>query len=214
LTVPVPDWPLPSVVGVAEALLRVGAGGLTVRPNATLAPEYEAVTVTGVEVLTVPAVTVNVAEVEPWGIVTVAGTFASAREELSAIAAPPLSAPEVISTLQVDPAEGVNDVGLQDKALKRGVWRIVTIPPLADVDIPAPAESADELSVSLTDEEVSSVDSAKVRVTAATTAFGIGVVLRPHTRQVAVPVPLLQESDLSAAPGPAAKLAEVKSVVE
>jgi hypothetical protein len=39
LTVPVPDWPLTSVAGVAEALLRAGAGGLTVRPNVALAPE-------------------------------------------------------------------------------------------------------------------------------------------------------------------------------
>ena len=39
LTVPVPDWPLIIVPGLTETLLRAAAGGLTVRPNVTLAPE-------------------------------------------------------------------------------------------------------------------------------------------------------------------------------
>jgi hypothetical protein len=39
LTVPVPDWPLTIVLGLTETLLRAAAGGLTVRPNVTLAPE-------------------------------------------------------------------------------------------------------------------------------------------------------------------------------
>jgi hypothetical protein len=162
----------------------------------------------------VPAVTENVAEVEPCGIVTVAGTFARAGEALSAIVAPPLSAAEVSATVQVDPAGGVSDVGLHDKPLKTGVWRIVTVPPLAEVDIPAPAESAEKPSVSWTDEDVSAVEFAKVKVTEARTLFGIVIELRPHTKHVAVPEPLLQESDLFASADPAAKLADVKSVVE
>jgi hypothetical protein len=162
----------------------------------------------------VPAVAENVAEVEPCGTVTVGGTFAAGEEVLSAISAPPLSAEEVSATVQVDPVEGVSDVGLHDMLLKTGVWRMVTVPPLAEVDIPAPAESAETLLVSWTDEDVSGVDSANVNVSEATTLFGIVVELRPHTKHVAVPAPLLQESDLLAAADPAAKLADLKSVVE
>jgi hypothetical protein len=39
LTVPVPDWPPKIVLGLTKTLLRTAAGGLTVRPNVTLAPE-------------------------------------------------------------------------------------------------------------------------------------------------------------------------------
>jgi len=61
---------------------------------------------------------------------------------------------------------------------------------------------------------VSGVEPAKVRVTEATTLFGIAVELRPHSKHVTAPTPLLQESDLPAAADPAAKVADVKSVVE
>jgi hypothetical protein len=43
LTVPVPDWPLTTVLGLTETLLSVigdaTAGGLTVTPNVLLTPE-------------------------------------------------------------------------------------------------------------------------------------------------------------------------------
>jgi hypothetical protein len=162
----------------------------------------------------VSAVTSNVAEVEPCGIVTLAGTLAAEGDAPSAIVAAPLNAAEVSATVQVDPAGGVSDVGLHDKPLKTGVWRIVTVPPLAEVDIAAPAEFAEKPLVSWTDEDVSGVESAKVKVTEARTLFGIVVELRPHTKHVAVPEPLLQERDLFAAADPAAKLADVKSVGE
>ena len=88
------------------------------------------------------------------------------------------------------------------------------MPPLADVDIAAPVESAETPFVSWTEEELSCVVPANVSVTDATTVFGMVVELTPHTKQVAVPRPLLQESDLFAAPAPGTKLADVKSVVE
>jgi len=69
----------------------------------------------------VPAVTAKVAEVEPCGIVTLAGTVAAAGDALSAIVAPPLSAADVSATTQDDPADGVRDVGLHEKLLKAGV---------------------------------------------------------------------------------------------
>jgi hypothetical protein len=127
---------------------------------------------------------------------------------------PPLGAAEVSATVQVDPAEGVSDVGLHEMPLKTGVWRIVTVLPLTEVGIEAPVEPADTPLVSWTDDEVSCVESAKVSVTEATTLLGMVSELSPQTRQVAVPVPLLQERDLSESADPSAKDADVKSVVE
>lgn len=60
----------------------------------------------------------------------------------------PLNAAEVSATVQVDPADGVSDVGLHEIPLKAGVWRMVTVPPLADVNIPAPVVSAEKPLVS------------------------------------------------------------------
>jgi len=91
---------------------------------------------------------------------------------------------------------------------------MVTVPPLTDVEIEAPVVSADIPLVSWIDEEESGVEPARVKVTDATTLFGIGVEFSPHTTQVAVPEPLLQEMDLLEAPTPGAIVADVKSVVE
>lgn len=90
----------------------------------------------------------------------------------------------------------------------------MTVAPLADVGIAAPVESAEILFESWTAEEVSWVEPAKVSVTEATTLFGIGVESSPQTKHVAVPAPLLQESDLPAPAEPSAKVAAVKSLVE
>ncbi len=67
------------------------------------------------------AITGKVAEVEPCGTVIVAGTVATVGDALSAIAAPPLEAEDERETVQVDPDDGVTDVGLQERLLKTGV---------------------------------------------------------------------------------------------
>jgi ethanolamine utilization microcompartment shell protein EutL len=72
-------------------------------------------------VLTLPAVTENVAEVDPCGTVIEAGTVATVGDALNAIVAPPLNAGEVSATVQVDPAVAVSDVGLHEIPLKEGV---------------------------------------------------------------------------------------------
>jgi hypothetical protein len=167
-----------------------------------------------VEVVTVPAVTGKVVEVEPCGTVTDAGTVAAAEDALNATVAPPLGAADVSVTVQVDPTDGVRVVGLHEMPLKAGVWRIVTVLPIADVGMAAPAESAESPFVSWTDDAVSDVEPANVSVTEATTLFGIVIEFRPQSKHVAVPVPLLQVSDLFAAPTPGEKLAAVKSVGE
>jgi hypothetical protein len=65
VTVPVLDWPLTIVLGLTERLLSAAAGGLTVRPNVAVTPEYEPVSVTEVGVVTDPVATEKVADVEP-----------------------------------------------------------------------------------------------------------------------------------------------------
>jgi len=96
-----------------------------------------------VAVLTLPAVTENVVEVEPCGTVTLAGRLASAGDALRPIVAPPLSAEDVSATEQLDPADGETDLGLHERTLKVGACPIMTVAPLAVVAIPAPLESAD-----------------------------------------------------------------------
>ena len=76
-------------------LPRAAGGGFTVTEALTVAPEYEPDTVTGVALLTVPAVTVKVAEVEPCGTVTDAGIVTAPEDFDSVMEAPPLGAADV-----------------------------------------------------------------------------------------------------------------------
>ena len=76
-------------------------GGATVSLTCAELPSYEAVIVTVWLELTVPAETVNVAEVAPAGTVTVAGTDASPEPEESATIAPPEGAAVESTTLPV-----------------------------------------------------------------------------------------------------------------
>jgi hypothetical protein len=65
-----------------------------------------------------PAVTVNVAEVEPWGTVTLEGTFATDVFELErATAMPPLPAGSVNVTVPVPVKPLVMVLGLTETAL-------------------------------------------------------------------------------------------------
>lgn len=82
VTVPVPVCPPTMVLGLTFTLVSDGAGGLTVSAKVLLTPASEAVKVTGVEVVTLLLVTVKVADVEPCGITTLAGTPAAVVTEL------------------------------------------------------------------------------------------------------------------------------------
>ena len=55
--------------------------------------------------------------------------------------AAPLRAEEVSVTVQVDPVDGVINTGLQVNPFKLG-GRIVTVPPVVEVDIAVPVASA------------------------------------------------------------------------
>ena len=103
VTVPVAVCPLRMVLGLTATPLRAAApGGLTVTLAVLLASEYEAVSVAGVAALTVPAVTVNVAEVAPGATVTLGGTLAAEGLELkSDTTTPPDGAAAVNVTVPV-----------------------------------------------------------------------------------------------------------------
>jgi hypothetical protein len=73
--------------------------GLTVRLALTVAPPPDAVIVTGVMDVTVPAVAVNVAEVDPCTTVTEAGTVAAAFELDSVTVIPPVGAGAAMVTV-------------------------------------------------------------------------------------------------------------------
>ena len=92
---------------------------------------------TGVGVVTLSAVTENVVDVAPCGIVTVDAMLTSTGDELKLIVAPALPAAEVRATVQVDAVAGVIDVGLHEKPFSPGVCTMVTVPPVADADIAA-----------------------------------------------------------------------------
>jgi hypothetical protein len=82
VTVPVPGCPLEIVEGLTEIPLSAAGAGLMVSANVLLTLESDAVSVTGVEVVTLPLVTVNVVDVDPCWTTTLAGTLAAAVLEL------------------------------------------------------------------------------------------------------------------------------------
>jgi len=129
VTVPVAVPALAMVLEFTERLLRAGGGGLTVTPKVLLTLEYEAVKVTEVAELTVPAVTVNVAEVWPWATVTEAGTLAAELLELeSATAMPPLPAADVRATVPVAVPLLAILLELTDRLLSAGGGGLTVIP--------------------------------------------------------------------------------------
>ena len=132
LTMPAADWPLMIVPGLTETLLSTAVGGLMVTPNVALTPEYDAVKVAVVEELTVPAVTVNVAEVEPAGTVTLDGTVAAVVLELeSEIATPPVAAAEVRVTVPVADWPLMIVPGLTETLLSTAVGGLMVTPNVA-----------------------------------------------------------------------------------
>lgn len=195
-------------------LLRTTVAGFTVTPVVTFAPEYVALIVTGVDAVTVPAaVKENVAVDWPAKTVTLEGIVAPAGDELSVTVAALKAADESV-TLQVVPADGDTDVALHVRLLRLGVCSIVTVPLVVDIGIDTPWASAAELPVSWMVEDGSEAFPARVSVTVAKTAFGIVLSFIPQATHVALPEDVLQLTVLPVAPGPAATVADEKSVGE
>lgn len=93
--------------------------------------------------LTLSAVTGNVMDVAPMGMVTLAGMFAPVGAELS-VTVVPVKATDVSLTVQVEPAVGETEVGVQARLLKLGVCWMVTVPLLAVTGIDVPVAVAAE----------------------------------------------------------------------
>lgn len=165
-------------------------------------------------VVRLSAVTENVVEAEPWGIVTVDGIVTSAGDELRLMVAPPLPAAAVSATVQVDPVAGLTATGVHEKPLRPGM--IVTTPPLPEIGrVVAPVPAAISL-VNWTSEDVSVVEVETVREIVATTPLGIVESFRPDTMHREIPALVAHVTDLLApvATGPAAIVIDEKSTVE
>ena len=100
-TVPVAGWPAATVLGETATLLRAAGGAFTVTAAFTVTPEYEPEMMTGVALLTEPAVTVKVADVEPCGTVTEVGIATAVEDFDSVTEAPPAGAAAVSCTVPV-----------------------------------------------------------------------------------------------------------------
>ncbi len=120
VTVPVPVAPLASELGLTDTVLSAAGGGVMVKlDEVTLAPEKVAVTVAEVEVVTVPAVIVNTAEVAPAATVTLIGTVAADVFELeSETVTPPAPAASVNVTVPVPVVPLAIVLGLTDTPLR------------------------------------------------------------------------------------------------
>jgi hypothetical protein len=196
-------------------LLSVGIGGLMLSRDVWLTPAKVAVTVTGVNVVTIPAVIENVVELDPCGIVTLGGTFRAGAEDAREINAPPLLAAAVRATLQTADACEASDIGLQNSPFNAGgVMPIVD--PTVEVANDIPTASAADPCESWTSEELDVVELETVKPTVATTPFESGVVLKPYKTHFFVPGVLVQETDLFALipDDPSATLTDEKSLVE
>lgn len=147
---------------------------------------------------------------------TLVGIVAPAGDELRETTAPPVKAGDVSCTVQVEPAEGETEAGLQARLLKLGVCSILTVPLLADTGTGAPLASAAAVPDSWMMEDGSGALPDSVRVTVARTASGIVLSFNPQAMHVAVPAEVTQVTDLPVpeAPAPAATLMDEKSVVE
>jgi len=93
---------------------------MIVRPSVLVIPPTEAEIVEVVSALTDVVLTVNVAEVLPAGIVTVAGTVAEDRLLDSEITNPPVGAGDVMLTVPVLDLPPFTELGLSDKAFRAG----------------------------------------------------------------------------------------------
>jgi hypothetical protein len=121
-------------LGVTDTALKAATGGFTVKPNMAFTLEYVAVRVTGVEPVTLPVLTVNVAELAPCGTVTVAGTLAAVLLELesnSDTIAPPLPAAAVRLTVPVADCPLTMVLGLTDTLLKAPGSGVTVMPKVA-----------------------------------------------------------------------------------
>jgi hypothetical protein len=140
-TIPELDCPLETELGVTDRLEMPTTDGVIVTPKPSLTPLYEAVRLTWVDVVTLPAVAVKVPELPPCGIVIDDGRVTFAGDAARDIVAPPLGAASVRDRVHENPVRDFTDVVLQEKPFKPAGCAIVTVPAAVDAgsDHPAPS---------------------------------------------------------------------------
>ena len=160
-----------------------------------------------------PALRVNVPELDPCGITMLDGMIAPAGDELSATVTPPLGAADVNATVHVAVDGGVIDTALHENPFSPND-EIVTVAPLPDTasEEPPPSEASRFVRLTADDGFVLELDTPMATV--ATTPLPIVAALEPESTHVNDPVFELHDKDLFPAAGPAANVADEKSAVE
>jgi hypothetical protein len=133
LTVTTAGWPPMTLGGLMEIELNVAACGTTMSAADLTTPESDAVTVTGVDALTVDVVIWKVCEVVPCATMMVAGTVAAALELLSDTVTPPLPAADVRVTVPVPVPSGPSTIvdGLTETLLSATATGLTVRPTVA-----------------------------------------------------------------------------------
>jgi hypothetical protein len=138
LRVTVTDTVFPPTVVIGFSLIDATASGVTVTPTLFVNPPYVAETVAAVDVETVLAVSVMVAEVVPAGTVTDAGIDTTAEDELRVMTAPPAGAAPLsvnfavaVRPLMID--DGDAPILLNEAGLTVSFADLVAGAPIADI---------------------------------------------------------------------------------
>jgi len=177
----------PKLVGLQASPVTVTGATRLIVALCELLPNV-AFTVADCDVVKVPAVALNVAEVAPAATVTDAGTVNVVLLLVSVTALPPAGAAWFRVTVQVLEALGPRLAGLHATLdTCNGTAPPVTVPPVAETVIPAP--DGDDPILPLTPMAVLVAPAAIVRLITATVPFGIIVAFMPETRHAYDPEP-------------------------
>jgi hypothetical protein len=176
-TVQVLAAPEVNVVGVQASEVRLtGAARLIAAVLDT--PLRVAVSVALCVLVMVPAVALNVVEVDAAGTVTEVGAVSRVLLSDSVTTVPPVGAAELMVTVQVLATPEVNVVGVQDNELRDGaVAPPVTVPPVVETAIAVPA--AEDPAAWVIPIAVLVTPAAIVRFRTATVPLGMMLVFMP-----------------------------------
>ena len=191
--------PLETIWLIDPSTTGIAAGDTETETDLTT-PPHAAETFTGVRTDTVAAVELKLADVEPPGMVTLAGTGRDSDEEVMFTLA--LGAVALVRvTVQLTFAPDAIDEGLHAMLERAGMVAepTLTAPPEVARRAASPAADAPRAPFTPTPTEapLSRLD-ARLTVTTATTPSGMAFVLIPHARQVYWPAAAEQFSDLPA----------------
>ena len=212
VTVQVELPPEATLFGTHCNVVTLTAAGVTVTEAVVELPLSEAVTVTAWLALTLPAVAVKVAVVEPAATVTDAGTVRAALLTETATVAPPVGAAIESVAVQVEVDPEATLAGEHCRA--ETVGRTVIVPPEPETIKSIPFVKA-PMAFVIGSEIVPLLVDARVAVATATTPLAIELEFRPLATQVTDPAAELQfrVSPAAVRAAPAAMVSEVTALV-